>query len=155
MITKENKEEKICSFYASDFHLEMIILPYINKKLEKNKKVIVVTEENLTDSIKILISKVNLEESRKRKLLNINWDNNYIEKIEKIKENIKSNQEMSIIINGKEEFVEKINNIISEEKTEKIIDIVDCYRIEDIKDHMQEIAAKHEKVLNTLGIQEI
>ena len=35
MITKEN-EGKLCSFYASDFHLEMIILPYINKKLEDN-----------------------------------------------------------------------------------------------------------------------
>jgi hypothetical protein len=62
---------------------------------------------------------------------------------------------MSIIINGKEEFVENINNIISEVKTEKNIDIVDCYRIEDIKNHMQEIVTKHAKVLNTQGIQEI
>ena len=34
MITKEDKIQKSCCFYASDYHLEMIILPYINKKID-------------------------------------------------------------------------------------------------------------------------
>ena len=34
----ENKIEKLCCFYVSDFHLEMILLPYINKTIEENKK---------------------------------------------------------------------------------------------------------------------
>ena len=80
MITKEN-EGKLCSFYASDFHLEMIILPYINKKLEDKEEVVIITEENLKESVNILISKINLEEKRKAKLLNLNWENNYKEKI--------------------------------------------------------------------------
>ncbi len=45
---KESKE-KICSFYASDYHFEMIILPYIEKNLEKNKKIIILTENNLEE----------------------------------------------------------------------------------------------------------
>ena len=45
---KENKrEEKICLFFASDYHFEMISLPYINKKLDESKEVIVLTENNL------------------------------------------------------------------------------------------------------------
>ena len=35
MVTKENKLEKTCSFYVSEYHLEMILVPYINKKIEE------------------------------------------------------------------------------------------------------------------------
>lgn len=152
MVTKENKKERICSFYASDFHLEMIVLPYINKKLEEDKKVIIITEENLEESLKILISKINLEQNRKRKILNLDWKNNYIDKIEEVKENIENNKEIYIIVNGKEEFVENINNIIKDKDS---INIVNCYKIEDIQDHIQYIVKKHEKVLNTSGLKEI
>ena len=36
MVVENNKIEKLCCFYVSDFHLEMILLPYINKKIEEN-----------------------------------------------------------------------------------------------------------------------
>ena len=47
MITKENKIQKSCCFYASDYHLEMIILPYINKKIDEKAQVTIITEKNL------------------------------------------------------------------------------------------------------------
>ncbi len=152
MITKEN-EEKLCSFYASDFHLEMIVLPYINKKLEENKKVVILTEENLKDSATILINKINLEEKRKRKLLEINWENNYNEKIEYLCKC--TNKELCIIVAGKEEYMKKINNILENMMSKNQVDIVNCFKIDDIKNHMQDIIAKHSKVLNTSGIQKI
>lgn len=152
MITKEN-EEKLCSFYASDFHLEMIVLPYINKKLEENKKVVILTEENLKDSATILINKINLEEKRKRKLLEINWENNYNEKIEYLCKC--TNKELCIIVAGKEEYMKKINNILENMMSKNQVDIVNCFKIDDIKNHMQYIIAKHSKVLNTSGIQKI
>ena len=37
-------KEKTCAFYASDYHFEMITLPYIEKKLEEHKEVVVLTE---------------------------------------------------------------------------------------------------------------
>ena len=150
MITKENNEERMCSFYASDFHLEMILLPYINKQLENNKKVFIVTEDNLEDSMKILMSKINLEENRKRKILDINWKNNYIETIELIKKDVIDNKELCIIINGDEQFIENINSIITSENN---ISIVNCYKIDDIKNHMHDIILKHSRILNTSGIQ--
>ena len=37
MIVKNKRLEKLCCFYVSEFHLEMILVPYINNVIEKNK----------------------------------------------------------------------------------------------------------------------
>ena len=155
MITKENDKERICSFYASDFHLEMILLPYINKEIERNKRVFIITEENLEDSIKILMAKINLDENRKKKILDLDWNNNYIEILELIKEKMKDNEDICVIINGKEKFIEDVNDIINQEDGQNNVTIIDCYKIDDIKNHMQDIIIKHSINLNTSGIQKI
>ena len=46
MITKEVKKVKSCLFCASDYHLEMLIIPYICKKIE-NEEFFVITQDNL------------------------------------------------------------------------------------------------------------
>ena len=35
MIVKNKRLEKLCCFYVSEFHLEMILVPYINNVIEK------------------------------------------------------------------------------------------------------------------------
>ena len=45
-------KEKTCAFYASDYHFEMISLPFIEKNIEENKEIIILTENNLEDTIK-------------------------------------------------------------------------------------------------------
>lgn len=152
MITKEN-EGKLCSFYASDFHLEMIILPYINKKLEDKEEVVIITEENLKESVNILISKINLEEKRKAKLLNLNWENNYKEKIEDLY-NCNS-RKVCVIVNGTESFIDKIDKMLNKISDKNDINIVNCFKIEDIQNHMQDIVLKHTGILNTSGLQKI
>lgn len=152
MITKEN-EQKLCSFYASDFHLEMIILPYINKKLEDEEEVVIITEENLKESVNILISKINLEEKRKTKLLNLNWENNYEEKIEQLYNC--SSRKVCVIVNGAESFINKIDKKLNKISDKNDINIVNCFRIEDIQNHMQDIVLNHTGVLNTSGLQKI
>ena len=54
MNKNQKTKEKTCAFYASDYHFEMISLPYINKKLDESKEVIVLTENNLKETIKKL-----------------------------------------------------------------------------------------------------
>ena len=152
MITKEN-EEKLCSFYASDFHLEMIILPYINKKLENDEDVVIITEENLKESVNVLISKINLEEKRKTKLLNLNWENNYEEKIEQLYNC--SSRKVCVIVNGAESFINKIDKMLNKISDKNDINIVNCFKIEDIQNHMQDIVLKHTGILNTSGLQKI
>ena len=46
MITEEQKTEKVCALCVSDYHLEMILLPYIIERKEEFKS-IVFTENNL------------------------------------------------------------------------------------------------------------
>ena len=41
---KNLTKEKICAFYASDYHFEMISLPYISKSMDENKEIIILTE---------------------------------------------------------------------------------------------------------------
>ena len=60
MIIQNKNIEKICNFYVSDFHLEMILLPYLNQKLKEEEPITIISEKNLNQSIKELISIVNL-----------------------------------------------------------------------------------------------
>ena len=39
MKEEHNSKQRMCAFYVSDYHFEMISLPYIIKNLEKNRKV--------------------------------------------------------------------------------------------------------------------
>ena len=94
MNKNQKTKEKTCAFYASDYHFEMISLPYINKKLDESKEVIVLTENNLKETIKTLVSKINLNEDKKVDILKIDWENNDLNKFKKINEDIKSKKDM-------------------------------------------------------------
>ena len=80
MVVQNKREEKTCCFYVSDFHLEMILVPYINEKIDEN--ITILSEKKLKDTVKILVSKMNLKEENKEKILSLGWDGE-----EKIKEN--------------------------------------------------------------------
>ena len=57
MIAPNKKIEKRCCFYVSEFHLEMILIPYINEKIEED--ITILTEKNLKQTLEILITKIN------------------------------------------------------------------------------------------------
>lgn len=90
MNISQKTKEKICAFYASDYHFEMITLPYINKNIDENNKIIIFTENNLENTINTLLSKINLKKEKKEEIFNIDWNNNDLDKFKKIKENIKT-----------------------------------------------------------------
>ena len=81
----ENTKERICAFYASDYHFEMVSLPYISKEMDNQDEIIILTENNLEETIKKLLSKVNLKENKKKKILNLNWKNEDGNKLKIIK----------------------------------------------------------------------
>lgn len=142
MVVENIQIKRICSFYVSEFHLGMILLPYISQKIEKKEPILIVSEKNLLNSIKELVSKVNLKEEIKNQILNLKWNCSNIVEIKD-----KSN----IILIGKEKFIEdKVKEI--EAKNINEIQIIDCYYFEEIKNKMQDIVEKHDRSLNTLGI---
>ena len=57
---KENqKVEKLCSFYVSDWHFATMLLPYINHKIEEQINVITLLENNIQENIVTLVKKLN------------------------------------------------------------------------------------------------
>ncbi len=63
----------------------MIALPYMKEKIENNNQVIVMTQENLEDSMKHLLDKVNLDSDDKKKIeKKINWKEKSVEEISEI-----------------------------------------------------------------------
>lgn len=139
----ENKIEKLCCFYVSDFHLEMILLPYINNKLDEN--IIIKTEKDLRDTVETLVSKMNLNEENKEKILNLGWN---------VKEYKKIENKSNIIIIGNQKYIDNMNAQIKKEEI-KDATIVDCYNFEDTKDNMETIINNYDSSLNTSGFENI
>lgn len=130
MITKETEDLDTYCIYANDFHLEMILLPYIKKNLQ-TKKIIILTENSLDESIKILLDRTNLSNDDKEKIYNLNWNNNVKDKINYIKNY--NNQAFTIIIKGSYDFI----NQISEEFKNiegKQFSVVRCYIMEEVRE---------------------
>ena len=153
---KKNTKEKICAFYASDYHFEMVSLPYINKRMEKNDEIIILTENDLEQTMKILLERTNLKGDKKEKILSINWKNNDLEKFKTIKTKVNEQKSIIIFIKGKENYIHNVNQNIEKWITNNNkIKIIDCYDIEEIADNLDNIMDKYEKVLGTAGIKEI
>ena len=64
MVTEEQKGKKLCCFYASEYHLEMILLPYIKNNL-KNSNFTIFTQKDLSKSINLLLERINLKKEEK------------------------------------------------------------------------------------------
>ena len=139
-INKESTEKKCC-FYASDFHLEMTIVPYINKKIEDNYNVVIITENNLKETVNILISRMNIK--NKEKILELDWNN-------KDEKNAIGKNNAVIIINGSKEFIQNKNNQLENALQEPVKEIIDCYSFEEIKDEIVETKNNYKSVLNNL-----
>ena len=130
--TKESKVKKYCCFYASDFHLEMILLPYIKNNIYKDK-FIIFTEENLSDSIKVLLNGTNLNLEEKNLMLNLDWKEKNKLDISKYKFD-----DHTIIINRKIIFLHHIQSMqqVIKWKKRKVEKIIKIKRIEvNQKDH--------------------
>lgn len=152
MNKNQKTKEKTCAFYASDYHFEMISLPYINKKLDESKEVIVLTENNLKETIKTLVSKINSNEDKKVAILKIDWENNDLNKFKKINEDIKSKKDMVIFVKGKENYIKNINeNIEKWTEKSKNVEIIDCYDMEEISQDMDNIMDQYKFTLKTTG----
>ena len=142
------KENKMCLFFASDYHFEMITLPYIEKELEKNKEIVVLTDEDLEPTVEVLVSKITIPEEKKEKILSINWKNEDKLKMEYVKN---TKKETTVFIKGKKNYVTEMRNKISKYIEEKNLKCIDCYDVNEISENIEEIASNYVSVLKTMG----
>ena len=153
---KENKsKEKLCLFFASDYHFEMISLPYINENLKQNKNVVIVTENNLKETVDKLLSRVNLTEEEKNNILKIDWQNNDSNKLKEIKKANEENKEIIVFVKGKEDYIDNINRNIKSWIYDKEIEVIDCYDINEVHNNVSKIAGKYNRVLSTSGVEKL
>ncbi len=156
MVGNEIKNEKICTFYVSDYHFEIISLPYISKNLENKNEVIILTENDLEGTIKNLLPKINIKDNKKENILKLDWQKNDIEKLKIIEENINNNKKTTIFVKGKEKYINKINKDISKlNKKDSSLKIINCYDIQEVGENLEQIMSQYNIVLSTEGEKEI
>lgn len=152
MLENKNSKDKVCAFYASDYHFEMMTLPYISKKLDESKKIVILSENDLNDTINVLIERTNLKTDKKNKILNLNWNNNDLEKFRMISENVKNQEETIIFVKGKENYINNVNKNI-EKWIENNVNskVINCYDIQEIGSKINRIMENYGTILSTSG----
>ena len=147
MPTEEMNISKKCLFCASDYHLEMILLPYIKKRIEQSKFVIM-TQNNLEETIEILKDRLNIQDDFREKINNINWKNDDENKLNDIKKFILGEENINIVINGEYDYIRNINNLLKEIVNENV-NIIDCFHVGDPNIDISEMSKKYDCILNT------
>ena len=148
MKNKETKE-KVCCFFASDYHFEMIALPYINTNMDNKKNVKIFSQNDLEKTVNTLVSKINLKDDRKEDILNLDWSKkDNLDSVETIDEN------SVVFIKGEEDYINRVNQKLKENNLDNI-KVINCYEIDEVKDHVDNIMEKYDRILNTEGEKQI
>lgn len=142
MITKDITIENICCLYASEFHLEMILVPYIRKNMD-NYKIVILSQKKLEDSVKIVLDKINIESLYKKQILNLNWNNDFLNNNQ-----LRKNDHIIFIINGDEKYKNTLKNEILNINVKRKI-IIDCIDINEVNPKIIDISNNYNAVLNT------
>lgn len=160
MSVQQNNITKFCSFYVSDWHMVTMLLPYINKKMNEQTKIVTILEKGIEQNIKTLVNKLNLK--NKEKILQLDWTSCNGKKYTTISKKIENvgKGDILIIVNGEKNFIDKVNvhiqtYLAKKKETIAEIKIVDCYDVIEFNDSIQEILEEHDKILNTSGEKEI
>lgn len=132
--------EKIYSVYVSDFHLEMILIPFIKNKIDKNEDVIIQTEYDLENTLETLLPKINLKEEDKKQILNLGWNHKNNE--------VKIKNDSNIIVIGNKEYINDVNEKINQENIRGAT-VVDCYKADEVKEDINNIINNYNKGLTT------
>ena len=155
MVKESKNEEKLCLFFASDYHFEMISLPYINENLKKDNNVIIMTENDLKGTVDKLLSRVNLNKEEKDKITKIDWKNDDVSKFKEIKSANENGKDTIVFVKGKENYINSVNENIKNWLNKGEVKIVDCYDINEVYENVNNIAKNYSKILSTSGIEKL
>ena len=155
MVKENESKEKLCLFFASDYHFEMISLPYINENLKKDKNIIMITENDLNGTVDKLLSSINLKKEDKEEITKIDWKSNDFNKFKEIKKANEEKKETIIFVKGKENYIDNINKNIENWINIDKMKVINCYDINEVHDNVTNIAKMYDKVLSTSGVEKL
>ena len=137
--------QKSCCFYASDWHLTVMLLPYINNKVQENCSIYMKCENNIEEKMNILLNKLTLK--NKKNIMNINWGNLVAE------DSIGDNEKI-YIVSGSDNHIKNINSLIEHyyDKKNYKVKIINCYEVKD-NENLRKIINEngYTQILNTKG----
>lgn len=146
-----NKENMICSFCVNEYHLAVIIIPYIYNAMNEKKKIITFFDRGIRDISMKVINTNELFWKNKNVFSDINWDKVKFEKLAQKFENVQDND--IVIVAGKDDFIERINRLLINFHTN--FTLVNCYNVKDIAKNDNFKISNYGKLLNTKGLVEI
>ena len=155
MVKESKNEEKLCLFFASDYHFEMISLPYINENLKKDNNVIIMTENDLKGTVDKLLSRVNLNKEEKDRITKIDWKNDDVSKFKEIKSANENGKDTIVFVKGKENYINSVNENIKNWLNKSEVKVVDCYDINEVYENVNNIAKNYNKILSTSGVEKL
>ena len=138
--------QKVCSFYISEFHLLTIVLPYINEKIKEQNEIALILQKDISTNVKTYLENVKNLNIDDEKIKRINWKKSNYEKID---DNFKGK---NIIIIGSKDYIEDINKKL--ESIEGIQEILNCYKVNEIE-RIDKILLSHNKILSTKGKKDV
>ena len=164
MSVQKKNVTKFCSFYVSDWHMVTMLLPYVNKEINEQTKIVTFLEKDIEKNIETLVQKLNLK--NKQKVLKLNWTSTNANKFTNVSRTIDKCKEenLLIIVNGSKAYIDKANQNIEHylqknqkkmEQSQNFIKIVNCYEVLEFNGSIEEILNAHDKILNTSGEKEI
>lgn len=154
------KVKRVCSFCVSDWHFITMITPYINQKIKNKEKILIYSSQNYSLLIRTFLPKLMIENEKKQKIADLNWNESKIRKSSQIVDDIENakEQEITVIVKGDNSYINKLNTCIdkySKENANKKITVVNCFEMGEFNQNMGEILKSHDKILNTSGEKEI
>ena len=137
------KIENICNFYASNYHLSVVLYEYLRKN--SRKEVVTFFESGIEEEIKML------EDKRDYNLkAQVNFNKNI--NIENTK--INDSRNIIFILKGSDTYLKQANWYLKEElrqmKNVKA-KIINCYDFEQQRSFMKDIIKGSDKILYTTG----
>lgn len=146
-----NKEEMICSFCVNDYHLAVMLIPYIYEAIEEGRKVLTFLDRDLEEIARRVIS-TNSKFWKKEHILNqIDFKKTRFDRIAEKFENAQNND--IIIVAGNDEFIERMNRLIINFHTN--FTIINCFYVSDIAKNENFKISDYSKILNTKGLEKI
>lgn len=143
--------EKLCIFYASKYHLSLILLEYLKNKNTKKYTVNTFLENEIKDEISLLKEKY---EIKINSVNPINFENTkeiYKKKIEKTKD-------MIFIVEGDLNYIKEANRYIKQETKNNdpdSIKIINCFDFFKQHEYFDLIKGSNDKFLYTNGTKTI
>ena len=137
------KIENVCNFYASKYHLSVVLYEYLRKN--SRKEVITFFEDGINDEMKMVENRANHNLKNK---VNFNSNNNIHDTY------IKQAKNIIFILRGSNLYLREANSYIKEElKYMKNVKakIINCYDFEQQRNFMKDIIKGSDKILYTTG----